>query len=118
MFGWRQPKGWEMILPQEKNSYNFVNRSTGKSPFWIVYGSSPKNTFELRYLDKGEISNAKVEDFAKHLKNIHEEVRKHITKMNKQYKVKADVKRSYKEFHIGDEVMVHLRMSIYYWVYV
>ena len=29
--------------------------------------------------------------------------------MNTQYKAKADVRRSYKEFQIGDEVMVHLR---------
>ena len=47
-----------------------------------MYGNSPKTASELIKLDKGEISNAKVEDFAEHLKNIHEEVRQHITKMN------------------------------------
>ena len=30
-------------------------------------------------------------------------------KTNAQYKAKADVKRSYKEFQVGDKVMVHLR---------
>ena len=60
-------------------------------------------------MDKGEISSAEAEDFAKHLKNAHEEVRKHIIKMNTQYKAKADVKMRYKEFEVGDEVMVHLR---------
>ena len=29
--------------------------------------------------------------------------------MNSQYKAKADIKRRYKEFWVGDEVMVHLR---------
>ena len=29
--------------------------------------------------------------------------------MNTQYKAKADVKRRYKEFQVGNEVMVHLR---------
>ena len=29
--------------------------------------------------------------------------------MNTRYKAKANVKRRYKEFQIGDEVMVHLR---------
>lgn len=43
------------------------------------------------------------------MKNIHEEVRKHITKMNVQYKTKADEKRRQKEFQVGDEVMVHLQ---------
>ena len=63
-----------------------------------MYGNSPKNTSKLRQLDKGEISNAKEEEFAEHLKNIHKEVRKHIIKMNAQYKAKANVKRRYKEF--------------------
>ena len=63
-----------------------------------MYGNSPTTASELRKLDKGEITSAKVEEFAKHLKNIHEEVRQHIIKMNAQYKAKADVKRRYKEF--------------------
>ena len=29
--------------------------------------------------------------------------------MNTEYKEKEDVKRRYKEFQVGDEVMVHLR---------
>ena len=72
-----------MILPQAEFAYNnSVNRSTGKSPFQIVYGSSPKNAYELRQLDKSEISSAEAKDFAEHLKKIHEEVRKHRIKMN------------------------------------
>ena len=74
-----------------------------------MYGNSPRTASELRKLDKGEISSAEAEEFAEHLKNIHEEVRQYITKMNAQYKAKADVKRRYKEFQVGDEVMVHLR---------
>ena len=59
-----------------------MNRSTSKSPFQIVYGNSPKNASELRKLDKGEISSVEAEDFVEHLTNIHEEVRKHIIKIN------------------------------------
>ena len=47
-----------------------------------MYGNSPRTASELRKLDKGEISSAEAEDFAEHLNNIHEEVRKHIIKMN------------------------------------
>ena len=44
-----KPKGWDLILPQEKFEYNnYVNRSTSKSPFQIAYGSNPRNSFELR----------------------------------------------------------------------
>ena len=63
----------------------------------------------MRQLDKGEISSVEVEECVEHLKNIHEEVRKKIIKMNTQYKAKVDVKRRYKEFQIRDEIMVHLR---------
>ena len=59
-----------------------MNRSIDKSPSQIIYGSSPINAFELRQLDKGEISIADAEDFAKHLKTIHEELSRHIIKMN------------------------------------
>ena len=47
-----------------------------------MYGNSPRIASELIKFDKGEISSAEAEDFAEHLKNIHEEVRQHITKMN------------------------------------
>ena len=72
-----------MILPQAEFAYNnSMNRSTGKSTFQIVYGNSPRKAYELRQLDKGEINSAKTKDFAEHLKNINEKVRKHIIKMN------------------------------------
>ena len=78
-----KPKGWDMILPQTELAYNnSLNRSTGKSSFKIMYGNSPRTTSKLKKLDKGEISSAEVEYFVEHLKNIHEEVIQHITKMN------------------------------------
>ena len=99
-----------MILPQEVFAYNnSINRNNGKSPLQIVYVNNPRTASKLKKMDKGEISSAEAEDFVEHLKNIHEELRQHITKMNAQYKAKADVKRRYKEFQVGDEVMVHLR---------
>ena len=77
------PKGWDLILPQEKFSYNnFVNRSTSRSPFQIVYWSIQRTSLELRKIEQGERTGADVEDFAKHVKNLHEEVHACITKMN------------------------------------
>ena len=61
-----------------------------------MYGNSPRTAYELRKLDKGEISSVEVEEFVEHLKNVHEEVRQHIIKMNALYKAKANVKRRYK----------------------
>ena len=92
---------------------NSMNRSTGRSPFQIVYGSSPRTTQKLRKMEQGERTCAKGEEFAKHIKRLHEEVRAHITKMNQQYKARADQRRRHKEFQVGDLVMVHLRKEIF-----
>ena len=63
-----------------------------------MYGNSPRTILEFRKLGKGEISSTEAEEFFEHLKNIHEEVRKHTIKMNARYKSKANVKRRHKEF--------------------
>ena len=91
-----------MILPQIEFAHNnFVNRSTGKSPFQIVYKNTLRKAYELRQLDKGQISSAKEKEFHdEHLKNIHEVVRKHIIKMNAQYKDKVDVKGGTRNFKL------------------
>ena len=74
-----------MILPQAEFAYNnSINRSTGKSPFQIVYGSSPRTAPELRKIKQGERTSAQAEEFAEHIKRLHEEVQAHITKMNQE----------------------------------
>ena len=78
-----KPKRLGLILLQEKFSYNnLVNRNTGRSPLQIVYGISPRTTLELRKMDQGERTSVEIEDFVEHVKNLHEEICAHITKMN------------------------------------
>ena len=78
-----KPKGWDLTLPQAEFAYNnSINRSTGRSPFQIVYGSSPRTALELRKTEQGERTSAEVEEFFEHIKCLHEEVHAHVTKMN------------------------------------
>ncbi|MDF3681095.1 hypothetical protein P3S38_29405, partial [Enterobacter hormaechei] len=62
-------------------------------PFQIVYGSSPRTAPELRKIEQGERTSAEAEEFAEHIKRLHEEVQAHITKMNQEYKARADRSR-------------------------
>ena len=60
-------------------------------------------------MEQGERTSAEAEEFAEHIKCLHEEVHAHITKMNQQYKARADQRRRHMEFQVGDLVMVHLQ---------
>ena len=59
-----------------------MNKSIGRSPFQILYGSSPRTTTELRKMEQGGSTSAKAQDIVEHVKNLHKEVHAHITKMN------------------------------------
>jgi hypothetical protein len=61
---------WDQILAQEKFTFNnSVNKSTGKSPFEIVYGIQPRGITKLRDLNQYEFKSAGAKDFATKCKN-------------------------------------------------
>ncbi|KAG6523183.1 hypothetical protein ZIOFF_013036 [Zingiber officinale] len=102
-----RPKQWDSILSRAEFAYNSVaNRSTGKSPFEIVYGRSPTH-----YLDLTEVptSSKKVEDFASTIERIQEEVKKKLLESYQSYKRAADVHRRIQVFKEGDLVWVYLK---------
>ena len=67
---------WDNILSQVKFAYNdSVNRSTGQSPFQIVYGIQPRGIFELRDSEQNATRSASAEDFAKAMKELHSQVK-------------------------------------------
>jgi hypothetical protein len=68
---------WDQVLPQvDQFEYNdSSNKSTGKSPFHIVYGMHPKGIFELRYLGQVEFRSARVEDFVVEIQKLHEQIK-------------------------------------------
>jgi hypothetical protein len=63
---------WDHILPQAEFTYNYsLNRSTGKSPFQIVYGMQPRGFSELKDVEQAEFRSASAEDFAERMKELH-----------------------------------------------
>ena len=67
---------WDLILSIAEFAYNnSVNRSTGKSPFQIVNGYSPRTLIDLVPLLPHMCVSELVENFAKHIHDLHAEIR-------------------------------------------
>jgi len=71
-----QGRQWDQSLAQTKFAFNnSVNRSTGKSPFEIVYGIHPRGIAELRDLKQDEFKSVGAEDFSTKMQRLHDRVR-------------------------------------------
>jgi hypothetical protein len=105
-----QGRQWDQILAQAEFAFNnSVNRSTGKSPFEIVYGIQPRGITELRKLSQHEFRSVGAEEFAAEMQKLHDKVREQLQDNNQKYKSKVDQRRREIQFEVGDEVLAHLR---------
>jgi hypothetical protein len=78
---------WDQILPQAEFAYNdSPNRSTGKSPFQILYGMQPRGVSELRDLEQSEIRSVGAEDFAAEMQKLHSQIRGQLQSSSQEYK--------------------------------
>ena len=101
---------WDTILSQAEYAYNdSVSRSTGLTPFQIVYGDHPRGVLELRDVNTMERKSAQAEDFANVMKDVQQQVKDRLQKAADKYKTHADKKRRDLQFKVGDLVMVHLK---------
>ena len=101
---------WDNVLPQAKFAYNnSVNRSTGKSPFEIVYGRKPRGVSELRDSEQIMTKSASAEEFTEVMQELHSRVKERLLKSNQEYKRRADQHRRQLQFEVGDLVLAHLR---------
>ena len=67
---------WDLILSTAEFGYNnSVNRSTGKSPFQIVNGYSPRTPIDLVPLPPHMRVSEPAENFAKHIHDLHAKIR-------------------------------------------
>jgi hypothetical protein len=97
-------------LPQAEFAYNnSVNRSTGKSPFQILYGTQPRGVSEVRESGQAETSSARAEEFAEAMEELHTKVKQRLMDANQEYKRRVDQWKRQLQFEVGDMVLAHLR---------
>jgi len=105
---------WDRALAQVEFAYNDSPiRSTGFSPFQILYGMHPRGVHELRDLGLQERKSANGEDFANAMRDLHEQVKIRLQDSSLKYKQRADLKRREVQFDVGDEVLAHLRKELF-----
>ncbi|KAJ9556502.1 hypothetical protein OSB04_011116 [Centaurea solstitialis] len=103
------PKQWDLVLPQAEFAYNrSTHRSTGMSPFLVVYGRNPFTPLDLAPLPATEYFSTEGEDRAAQIKLIHQQVRDQIINNNIVYQRRANVRRKKVVFQEGDLVWVRL----------
>ena len=101
---------WDNIFLQEEFAYNnSVNRSTGQSPFQIIYGTQLRGISELRDSEHNATRRASAEDFAEAMKELHNQVKERLHNSSQEYKRRADQHRRQLQFEVGDLILAHLR---------
>ena len=84
-------RNWDLILPVAQLTYNSsVNRSIGASPFEVVHGYTPRKPLDLLPMSPHVRIFESAEAFARHVHDLHNEIRKKIQASNSQYKIYAD----------------------------
>ncbi|KAF3654225.1 hypothetical protein FXO37_16598 [Capsicum annuum] len=95
--------------PQLKRGADkFVQRSTGRSPFSIVYTRVPRHVVDLVKLQTRENSRSAM-TFGDNYSKLFKEVQDVLEASNKKYKQLADKNRKLMSFQVGDQVMIYLR---------
>jgi hypothetical protein len=98
-------KTWDQKLFQAEFAFNrSVNRSTGFSPFHIVYGTNPRAPVDLAPVPDLNRPHGKAEDFIVELQQVHQLTEKCLQDSIAKYKYDADKKRRLVEFDVGDFV--------------
>ena len=86
-----------------------ANRSIEKSPFEVVYTSLPQVTFDLANLAYVVDVIMEAEAMVERISKLHQEVKSHLELANDSYKTAANSHKRFKEYQVGDLVMVYLR---------
>ncbi|GFY88904.1 hypothetical protein Acr_06g0008440 [Actinidia rufa] len=87
--------------------------SIDMSHFEVFHGFIPRKPVDLLPMSPNTRVSESTESFARHIRELHDEIRKVINNNNFQYKFQVDSRRRHSEFQVGDYVMVRIRPERY-----
>jgi len=100
---YRQNNWVEWLAMAEFAFNNKVHTATKSSPFQVNYGREPRMGFDIKKKRK----NKKAEEFARKMKERHEEVRAALVRSQEEMKRQADRSRKEaEEYRVGDKVLI------------
>ncbi|CAA7042010.1 unnamed protein product [Microthlaspi erraticum] len=98
-------RSWDSVLCQAEFAHNHaVNRSTGFSPFRVIYGYVPRGPIDLNIAPDRTRSHARACDLIDDFAAVHKQVQTHIEASTAKYKAAVDVRRRDLQFQVGDKV--------------
>ena len=99
----KKPTQWEELLPHANFAYYRVpHKTTGLSPFAIVYGCNPLTPIDLAPFTSQTMFSFDANERAQEIKRIHEQVHDRITKMNEKVKSRMHKQQKHVQFEVGD----------------
>ncbi|GJW19099.1 putative nucleotidyltransferase, ribonuclease H [Tanacetum coccineum] len=102
-------KAWDQKLCQAEFAHNHaINRSTGFSPFQVVYSAQPRGPLDLMTPRVSSIVPKKVQDFVAGLHDVHKVGHENLVRANSKYKQDADHKQRHVDFKESNFVWVIL----------
>nr|GEV96938.1 transposon Ty3-I Gag-Pol polyprotein [Tanacetum cinerariifolium] len=84
------------------------SKTTGLSPFMVVYGMNPHTPLDLAVIDTSTKFSKEASELATDIKRLHQQVHAKITKSNELIKYRRDKNRKHILFQPGDIVWINL----------
>ncbi|KAH7576469.1 hypothetical protein JRO89_XS01G0075400 [Xanthoceras sorbifolium] len=96
---------WDLKLSQAEFAHNHAfNKSSGFSPFQVVYSIIPRSLIYLLPLPSKTRVHGKAEDFVHNLQEVYKQVQENLSHSAERYKLATEKKRRHLEFDVGNFV--------------